>query len=197
LHIISETMLVEALAIWGAHEASGRLRGQVQCDTTDKLACIDLALRYRAPYVLRILAREPLSTVLVEIEPRDIASMILADGRSIEAWIESVTTSGGDTYAYFRSLVDDSAPPAGQLIGAAELVNPTANQLSAVVLYDGWHRAAAWAERSKIGQPSNITAFLIVTRKGDPYLVTSTASGQPANDSPEGNAATRASQTES
>lgn len=158
------------LATWGAHEASGRLRGQVQCDSSDKLACIDLALRYRAPYVSRLLAREPMKALLVEFESNDVATIILADGRSIETWIQGTTTSDGDTYAHFHRMVDDQVPPQGHLVGAAELVDLTAHQLGTVVLYDGWHRAAAWIERCKQGKPSTITAFLVVTRLADPLL---------------------------
>ena len=120
--------------------------------------------------MLRLLAREPISTFLVEFKPSDAASLILADGRSIEAWIQGVTNSDGDTHAHFRRMVDDPAPPEGQLIGAAELVDRAAHHFGTVILYDGWHHAAAWVEQSKLGKPSNIAAFLVVTRRGDPFL---------------------------
>lgn len=166
--VVSETKLVEALAAWGAHEASGRLQGKVKCEITDKLNCINLALHYRAPYVARLLAREPLSTLLVEFEPSDIASVVLANGRTIHAWIQATTTSESDAHAYFCRLVECATPPEGQLIVAAELIDPVKHHLGAFMLYDGWHRAAAWVERNKQGKASNMAAFLVVTRHCDP-----------------------------
>ena len=40
---------------WGRYEAAGRLRGRVKLQAGDALAAIELALRYRAPLVSRLL----------------------------------------------------------------------------------------------------------------------------------------------
>lgn len=170
MRIIANTIFAEALAHWGAHEAAGRFGGKVQLDTSDKLACVDFVFRYRAPYVSRLLARKLINAYIVQLEPGDIKSIFLADGRSIEAWIVDARNSGGDSYAYFCRMVDDVSLPEGRLVCAARLVDATANKISTVVLYDGWHRAAAWVARIKQGRPTAIDAFLIVTYEEDPLL---------------------------
>ena len=168
---ISESSLADALAHWGHHEASGRLKNNVECDSSDRLVCLNLVLQCRTPYVARIIAREPLSTHLVAFEPQDAVSFVLADGRSIEDWIARTTAAGDEACAYFRRMVEDPAVATGRIVCAADFANHDARQLGTIVLYDGWHRAAAWVERNRTGNPSVLEAYLIIVRHPDPLLL--------------------------
>jgi len=176
LHTLSDSSFADALAHWGAHEADGRLSSRVKCDSSNRLVCLNLVLQCRAPYVARLIAREPVSTHHVAFEPQDAAAFVLADGSSIERWIEQTTAAGGEAYAHFRRMVENPAASTGRIVCAACVVNPVSLPPGAVVLYDGWHRAAAWVERNRCGKPSTLEGYLIVARHPDPLLLPAASS---------------------
>jgi hypothetical protein len=121
------------------------------------MAAADLALRYRAPLIAHILSHHPVGAVMVELEPDDANVCVLADGRTLDQWI--VQASGADL-AHFEKLRDDAAPPQGPLVAAIRESGPTP-----IILYDGWHRSAAWFERCRTGRHSNISAHLLLWTK--------------------------------
>lgn len=162
---ISQSTLIEALAVWGEHEATGRLKGTVQIDLNSKFACADLALRYRAPLIRHILEREPIATFTVEIDASDVPSIMLADGRTVDSWIQLNSASKGSSWTYFRQLVDADDPPPGQIFCTATFDQSQSTYTGPLVVYDGWHRISAWAERVRLGRLSTIAAFLVLTRK--------------------------------
>ena len=146
--------VVEALAAWGEHEANGRLRGQVQIAPNDRAGFADLTLRYRSPMLTHLLSHYPTSAVMVELEPSDSDAIFLADGRRLADWSSSAS---GDSLAHYKSLCESALAPSGPLIAAIH-----ASGQGPLVLYDGWHRAAAWHHRCKSNRPSNISAHVIL-----------------------------------
>lgn len=173
MQIKSRQTLTKALAGWGAHEAHGRLAGRTQVDTANPLACAELALQSRSPYVGRILLRDPLAVLEVELTVADIGNLVLADGRSLASWKADVTRDNGESAAHIQRLIDDSTGSAngGHLLCAATVVSdaPTL-RINHAVLYDGWHRAAAFLERARRGRAHGIRGYLVTTREADRLL---------------------------
>jgi hypothetical protein len=117
---LSQSNLVELLAAWGKHEATGRKEAQAQIDVNDLFACVDFALRYRAPLVARILQLEPQLTLLVEFDAKESNAFVLFDGRSIDAWIQTAQNSNDLEGEYFRTMVGAATPPEGPLVTSAQ-----------------------------------------------------------------------------
>ena len=151
------TTLLDALAVWGAHEAAGRYHSKVEINTDDKFRCADFILRYRAPLAAQILLHNPRGAIVVELEPKDSSAIFLADGRTIEQWIADVE---GDSEKHYRRLCEATDAPCGPLIGA---IHQSGH--GPIILFDGWHRAAAWFERCRSGRPASIEAQLIIFKK--------------------------------
>lgn len=171
MHGMTPSTLVEALAHWGAHEAAGRFRGRIACDPGDPLACIDLVLHGRSPHLARLLASEPVATVSVNLDPDDSAHLVLADGRSLAAWIAAAQAEGGLAATHWHAMVERPQPPDGRVICGAELLDAATHQIGPLVLYDGWHRAAAWHERCRLGRPEPLGAYVVLTRRPDARLM--------------------------
>ncbi len=193
MRINEESTLKEALTHWGRHEASKRYRTEISFDPTDDLGCLNFILQRRSPYIARIISRVPLDTFRASIEPNDSSALLLANGWTIDRWITHVKAEKNDSFAHFSRLVEEPECSEGSLVCAAEVIDQTANQLGAVVLYDGWHRVAAWFERLEMGRSSDIDVYLIVTGLADPLLMPTPT--QPSTNSLESDAlkATRAS----
>lgn len=173
MQIKSRQTLTSALASWGAHEAEGRLAGKIQVDTVNPMACTEVALLSRSPYIARILLREPQAVFEVELNAVDIRSLVLANGRSIESWRTDIDLENGESIAHVQRLIYDQEDSAnrGYLLCAATLVSDTPTlQLSDVVLYDGWHRAAAFVEKVHLTRAKSIHGYLVITRTADRFL---------------------------
>ena len=151
--------LSDALVAWGAHEAKGRCR-EYNVDPTDRAACLDLVLWFRAGVIQGILARQPArSHLVVELLPEFALQIRLFDGRSIDDWIARVTADRNVDYRKYQALVDQTEQLEGRLLLGTRFHNG-AMQLP-FVLYDGWHRSAAWLTRSREGRSTPIEAYLI------------------------------------
>jgi hypothetical protein len=160
---LSQSNLVELLAAWGKHEATGRKETGAQIDDNDPFTCADFALRYRAPLVSAILNLEPQVTMFVEFDPTESDAFMLFDGRNIDSWIQSTQNSNSSDADYFRAMVRAATPPEGPLVTSAQLQSSA--PLGPIFLWDGWHRSAAWRERCKTGKLSRISGYLILTAK--------------------------------
>jgi len=155
---LGSSRVIDALADWGTHEAAGRWRGrEAPLPAGDVAAAADFALRNRAPFVALILSHEPRGVVTVELEPQDADLLVLADGRNLEQWIAQ---ADADSRAHFEQLRDAETPPQGPLVLAVLAPGP-----SPLVVFDGWHRSAAWFERCRGGRPSNLSAHLLIWTK--------------------------------
>lgn len=159
---LTQANLVEVLAEWGAHEAKGRNQSEVQFDLNDKFACADYALRFRAPLISAILKLEPIGTALYELNENESNAVVLFDRRNIDQWIQDAQNSNGKEWEHFQTMVDAETPPKGPLIASAKH-EQSSNTIGPLILWDGWHRAAAWYERCRIGKPSCISCYLIFT----------------------------------
>jgi hypothetical protein len=154
LRQLGSSTVIEALAAWGEHEAKGRLNGKLSPAPGRTQDFADLTLRYRAPFVAHLVSHYPTGAVLVELELADAERIFLADGRHLSSWLSGASL---ESTAYFASLRDAEVPPAGPLVASVH-----SSGSGPYVLYDGWHRAAAWLDRCKSGKVSNIAAHLIV-----------------------------------
>ena len=108
--------------------------------------------------------------MLVEFEINDIVSLVLADGRTIDKWIEDANASGGEALEYFNKLVKENTLNNGYLFCASKLTNNDPLQLSILVLYDGWHRTAAWVARNRQGDSTTIKSYLVIANEEDRFF---------------------------
>lgn len=168
MRITRQSTLADALAAWGEHEASGRLQSQLAVASRDKLTSLNVVLHYRAPFVARILLRDAIQALEVELEPSDSENIVLADTRTLSGWIDRVRSAGGDSLEYFNRLVASIDSPRGPFLAAATQTAP--NEIDQLIVYDGWHRLSAWHQRVREGRPSNIQGFLVIVRFADPLM---------------------------
>jgi hypothetical protein len=168
MRIICQSTLADALAAWGKHEATGRLQRQLSVANPDKLTSLNVVLQYRAPFVARILLRDAVQALEVELEASDGENIVLADTRSLSGWIDKVRSAGGDSLEYFERLVASVDPPRGPFFAAA--TQPSPNEIDELIVYDGWHRLSAWYQRVREGRPSTIQGFLVIVRFADPLM---------------------------
>ena len=167
---LRQVRLVDILLDWGRHEAAGRYQERLAGFTLETLDHIDLVLRTRSNLVVRLLGRRPLDSVLAELEPADMEGMLMANGLDLDGWIQEKEAAGDESYAHFLRLVEAPDPPMGRVVAAVEVLDRVRNQFSPFILYDGWHRAAAWRERIRRGRPSLLNAYVIFTDQSDCFM---------------------------
>lgn len=161
--------LADALLQWGRHEAEGRLKGQLTALPTTQVDCLNVLLHTRPNMVAHLLKREPLQTLLVELEPGDEASWRLSNGQSVDDWMAHIQTQTDPaSWAHVQALVQAEHAPVGPvLLVACMLEGQDSTQqtlISSLVLYDGWHRTAAWLLRCRDQRPSKLQAHLVIAR---------------------------------
>lgn len=156
--------LIEALTSWGRHEAKGQMKGQANFDLTNNQLCADFALRHRAPLVSAILSLEPIQTAVVEFAAAESEALFLFDGRSIDAWLKAADAAKDKGWKHVQEMVSGISPLEGPLIVTATHQAAPA-PIGPIVLWDGWHRAAAWRQLLLCGKPSPMSAYLILTAK--------------------------------
>lgn len=116
-----------------------------------------------------------MATLKVTLDADDVSQLVVADGRSIDAWIADTVRTGGPPHEHFKRLLDGTEAISGSLVCAAELIaQEPALRIDDVIVYDGWHRASAYAERARSTSVEPIEAYLILTKMADPLLVAST-----------------------
>lgn len=167
---LATSTLGDALASWGAHEASGR-GSEHRVDPLSRAACLDFVLWYRARFVARILERQPVETIIVEFDATESGALFLADGRTVKTWVKDVAETGGSSYQHFLKLAASEIALKGLLVAVAKLPDAVSGQLGPIVLFDGWHRAGAWWSRANNdGRSETMQAFLVFTEDEDHYL---------------------------
>lgn len=163
--------LAEALSAWGHHAASGRPKENLPpgLDLEDPIACISLALSSRSMLIARIIASEPVIALRGLVSASEILSLELADGRTVPEWVAATSRSGTADWRYVEAMVSAPSAPGGALVAAAQLITEEPDVVTGPkYLYDGWHRAAAWLERSRRGLEEHAPIYLILTRQQDP-----------------------------
>ena len=153
--------VVDALREWGAHHGPKRA-GRDVMDALDEL---DVALTYHAPFVARILAAIPFGCVRVEISANDIPQLLLHDRRPADS-LPRVYAEAGRDGDYVRSLAEAEAPVVGPLTcvcRGARIEGGGFGLRVPMLIFDGWHHAAAWILQQRAGRASPILANVIVT----------------------------------
>lgn len=164
------TTLADALAQWGRHEAEGRHKDRLQPPPATAVDCLNVLLHTRPNMVAHLLKREPLQTLLVELEAVDAPALHLSNGQSLDDWIAHVQTlTDPSSFNHIRSLVQSEMSPAGPVLLVGSMVNEpeeaTHSHIGALVLYDGWHRTAAWLLRGRAKRHSPLLAHLVIARR--------------------------------
>lgn len=167
MRALGRIRLVDALAAWGVHEASGRwhhVDGLEFGAARPHADAVEFALLTRSPLIWRLLAAGPAETLSVEIGTEDLQLLVLADGRSVSAWTEAALAEDSDSGRHIRRMADAMEPVRGPLFCSAR--KSAAGRLAApIVVFDGWHRVAAWAAQVRRRDPYSVSAHLLVTRQ--------------------------------
>ena len=110
----------------------------------------------------------PRSILEVEILPEEAEEIYLFDGTSLPQWTAAKIVEDSPAAAYVRDLARSDQEIAGRLVATLQM--PEQEQRGPAVLYDGWHRAAAWLSQIQRGRRYPVRANLIITRDPDPFL---------------------------
>lgn len=140
------------------------MREKVSLDLTNKHLCADFALRHRAPLVSAILSLEPLQAVMVELDAAESEAISLFDGRDIDAWLKAADAAKDKGWRYVQDIVSGVLPLEGPLVVTATH-RETPAPIGPIILWDGWHRAAAWRRLFLDGKPLTMSVYLILTAK--------------------------------
>jgi len=112
-----------------------------------------------------IFSSEPFACFRVELESGDLPLLRITDGRLMTEWATAVERDQTHSGAYVREMAASAAPVVGPLVCAC-LGGPAEGGGLALtppfVVYDGWHRGAAWVLR---GAADPIAARVVVTKR--------------------------------
>ena len=140
------------------------MKEKVNFDLANKQLCADFALRFRAPLVSSILALEPIQTAVVEFDAAESEAILLFDGRNIDAWLSAADAPKDRGWKHVQDMVHGVSPLEGPLVVTATH-RAAPDRIGPIILWDGWHRAAAWRQLYQSGKPSTMSAYLILTAK--------------------------------
>jgi hypothetical protein len=165
--------LVDVLGEWGNHEGEGRLQlppNALQGDAK-LLGGVEVVLTYRSPLAWRMVAGWPMACARVEIVPEDLPTLRIADGRTAEEWTTAILEDQTDSGKHVRNLADAVREVVGPLTCTAQTADGSVGRVQApVVIFDGWHRAAAWIAQLQRGANYSISGSLVVTQHPVPLL---------------------------
>lgn len=141
------------------------MKDKVNFDLSNNQLCADFALRHRAPLVSAILGLVPMQTAVVEFEAEESEALFLFDGRNIDAWLEAADAVKDNGWKHVQNMVSGVSPLEGPLVVTATCQVTPDGPIGRIILWDGWHRAAAWRRLFLSGKSSSMTAYLILTAK--------------------------------
>lgn len=169
MRVIEESRLADALAAWGKHEGAGRLElPESEFEGREGvLNSVDIAVFHRSPLVWRILVARPVHILLVEIDANDVSLLRLADSRTIEKW-KLAAPGDQEGFKHYRELAENDKRIEGPLVCAARS-DGADGFVPPVVVFDGWHRVAAWTDQLE-SDDYPIRAYLILTQESVPLL---------------------------
>ena len=154
MRVAGSCRVVDILGEWGNHEGDGRLQlppASLQGDAR-LLAGVEVALTYRSPLAWRVLAGWPMACARITIHPEDVPALRIADGRTAEEWTTAILSDQTDSGAHVRSLADAGRQVVGPLTCTAQAADDSGTQVqSPIVIFDGWHRVAAWIALTSAG----------------------------------------------
>ena len=154
--------LVDALAGWGLRE-SKKYPG-IQVDAEQRIALgVEIVLRHVPHLVASILLAqpfdptEPRGVFRADFGPEDVDELMLHNGKPLTE-VEQATKA-----RHVRSLVE--TPDITPIVCAVQVAkNDIERPSGPFVIYDGWHRSAAWLIRMREGRPYRLIADVIRTK---------------------------------
>lgn len=156
---ISATQVTDALAGWGTHELRGRWSNS---DTTtaatgsiiERMLGLRTVIICREPMIKQIRDANPVGIWRAEFENIDISRLIMYDGRRLEDFVREKRQGTDDSSAFIRATADKAERVEGPLICCALQTDSHGPRSAATMaIYDGNHRAAAWAmQMDRLGQ---------------------------------------------
>jgi hypothetical protein len=173
MRIVEQCRLVDVFGEWGIHEGQGRLRQPMEMFEGDKrlLTGVEVALTFRSPLTCRILAGWPIACLRIEIAPEDVSVLRIADGRTAEDWTTAVLQDQTESATHVRALADTNDVVVGPLLCTAQTADGSVtNVRPPIVIFDGWHRVAAWIAQLRRGTAYPITGSLVITQHSVPLL---------------------------
>lgn len=173
MKVAAACRLVDVLGEWGNHEGEGRLQlphGSLQGDAR-LLAGVELTVTYRSPIAWRMLAGWPTACARVELVPDDVPALRIADGRTAEEWTTAILADQTNSGRHVRKLAGAAGEVAGPLTCTAQTADGSVARVQApIVIFDGWHRVAAWIAQLRRGANYAISGNLVVTQYPVPFL---------------------------
>ena len=155
--------VTDVLSRWGLRELRKYPVIQMPSDQAQRAALgMEVVLRHVPALVARILLAEPLDpdkpggAFRADFESADSTKLVLHTG----VRLASVDVFGN---AHVQQLV--KIPDAAPIVCTIRVAgDDTTNVIEPFVIYDGWHRAAAWLISIREGRPYPLTAEIIKTR---------------------------------
>jgi len=164
---LHSTTLADVLVAWGRHEALGRFKHQLQSEPATPLECMNLLFHARPRMVAHLLQHKPTASLVVELEPGDESVLRLTNGSTLDEWL---SRAADRWLTNVETLVRADEPPAGPVLVVGVLSDAESAagsvRMNSLILYDGWHRTAAWLLRCRQRRPSRLLANLVVAPRG-------------------------------
>ncbi len=169
----SSIRLIDALAGWGLREAHNPKKYGIDLPSDENqrtMLGMEIVLRHVPELIARILLAEPLGVaeqrgvLRVDFGPDELDKMDLCNGTPLATYTEWVSKDETPDHGeYVRRLVQD--PDVLPLVCTVQVAEDDTERLvGPIVVYDGFHRAAAWLIRARKGLPGRPTADLIKTK---------------------------------
>ena len=153
---------MDALGEWGSHNSSWRAGREIR-DSSDG---VDFALTYYSELVSRILAAYPFGCARAELLAEDLPNLVLHDKTFASVYATAIEKATNRSGEYVRDMAAAEVPVVGPLTctcrsatvdGGLQLYPP-------FVVFDGWHRGAAWILHGKAGKVYPLSTNLILTK---------------------------------
>jgi hypothetical protein len=164
--------LIDALSGWGLREVAVKYPGMEVPSAGGERTMLgmNVVLRHVPLLIARILLAEPLdvaeprSVLRIEFDPEESANFYLWDGTPLAEYTDRASTDATPKFGqYVRWLVQ--SPDVRPLVCAVQVAEEDTDRLvGPAVVYDGWHRAAAWLIRVRGGDSCRLTVDLIKTK---------------------------------
>lgn len=107
----------------------------------------------------------------VEIVPEDVPALRITDGRTAEEWTTAIFADQTDSGKHVRNLADAAREVIGPLTCTAQTADGSLARVQApIVIFDGWHRVAAWMVQLRRGAKYSISGNLVMTQHPVPLL---------------------------
>jgi hypothetical protein len=174
VNILDDSLrLIDALSGWGLRECVKYPEVQVPSDESHRtILGMEVVLRHVPELIARILLAEPLAPT----EPRavfraefgleDVDKLLLHSG---------VALADYPSDEHVQRLV--KSPDLSPIVCTVQVEKDEPDRLAGrFVIYDGWHRSAAWLIRARRGRPERLIAEVIKTKRPLMRLALSTKS---------------------